>query len=158
MKHYLAELDLADQEDLKVHAIDEVRLKDKIASLKKRMTELKSLEEKLQELPDKQISLTDPESRSMRRSTATSGVIGYNMQSAVDIENHLIVVHEVNNVGIDRAQLFNMAMRAKTVLNPEDLTALADRGYYSGEQLLACEQAGIVTYVPKANTSGARAD
>jgi transposase len=158
LKQYFAELDFADQEDLKIHTIDTDRVKDKIASLKKRMTELKALEEKVQELPDKQISLTDPEARSMRSNSETAGVIGYNVQSAVDTEHHLIVAHEVNNIGIDRAQLFNMAMKAKVVLNVEDLTALSDRGYYSGEQLLACEQAGIVTYVPKTNTSGARAD
>ncbi|MBT8449896.1 MAG: hypothetical protein KJO69_09410 [Gammaproteobacteria bacterium] len=143
---------------MKIHAIDTDKLKDKIVSLKKRMTELKALEEKIQELPDKQISLTDPEARSMRSNSETAGVIGYNVQSAVDTEHHLIVAHEVNNVGIDRAQLFNMAMKAEIVLEVDDLIALSDRGYYRGEQLLACEQAGIVTYVPKANTSGARAD
>ena len=67
LKEYFIELDLADQEDLKIHVIDTDRVKDRIASIKKRMAELKVLEEKIQELHDNQISLTDPEARSMRR-------------------------------------------------------------------------------------------
>ena len=81
--------------------------------------------------PDQQISLTDPDSRSMATSGRGSGVVGYNVQVAVDIKNHLIVTHEMTNVGSDRSQLANVASGAKAVLQTDKLDAVADRGYFN---------------------------
>ena len=108
--------------------------------------------------PDQQVSLTDPDARSMATSGRGSGVVGYNVQVAVETEHDLIVAHEVTNVGSDRAQLAAMAKEAKAALGAETLNAVADRGYYNGEEILACEQAGISVILPKPMTSGAKAD
>ena len=107
--------------------------------------------------PDQQISLTDPDSRSMATSGRGSGVVGYNVQVAVDTEHHLIVTHEVTNDGSDRAQLANIACRAKEVLAVNELQAVADRGYYSGAEILACHEAGIAVTLPKPMTYGIEA-
>ena len=84
-------------------------------------------------------------------------MVGYNVQVAVDTKHHLIVTHEVTNDGSDRAQLANVACRAKEVLGVDELEAVADRGYYSGEEILACHQAGITVTLPKPITSGIEA-
>jgi hypothetical protein len=102
---------------------------------------------------DQQVSLTDPDSRSMATSGRGSGVVGYNVQVAVDTDHHLIVVHEVTNAGSDRAQLANIASQAKQVLGANELQAVADRGYYSGTEILACHEAGITVTLPKPVTS-----
>jgi Transposase DDE domain len=107
--------------------------------------------------PDQQISLTDPDSRSMATSGRGSGVVGYNVQVAVDTDHHLIIAHEVTNHGSDRAQLANIASQAKDVLGVDKLEAVADRGYYSGEEILACDKAGIAVTLPKPMTSGLEA-
>ena len=86
-----------------------------------------------------------------------SGVVGYNVQVAVDTKHHLIVAHEVTNDGTDRAQLANIACQAKVVLGVDELRAVADRGYFSSEQILACDQGGITVTLPKPITSGIEA-
>src|SRR6476620_2079429 len=106
---------------------------------------------------DKQISLTDPDARSMTTSGKDTGIVGYNVQAAVDTENHLIVAQEVTNVGTDRHQLSNVAEQARTEMGVETLDAVADRGYYEGEEIKACEEAGITVTLPKPQTSGAKA-
>ena len=106
--------------------------------------------------PDQQISLTDPDSRSMATSGRGSGVVGYNVQVAVETKHHLIVTHEVTNEGSDRSQLSAMAKQAKATLNVEKLDAVADRGYFNGEEILACEEAGITVTPPKPMTSTQR--
>src|SRR5689334_11028790 len=108
--------------------------------------------------PDQQISLTDPDSRSMATSGRGSGVVGYNVQVAVDTDHHLIVAHEVTNSGSDRAQRANMAKQAKAVLKAETLEAVADRGYFSSPEILACHEAGVTVTLPKPMTSGAKSD
>jgi len=107
--------------------------------------------------PDQQISLTDPDSRSMATSGRGSGVVGYNVQVAVDTKHHLIVTHAVTNDGSDRAQLANIACQAKAALGVEKLEAVADRGYFSSGEILACDQAGITVTLPKPITSGVEA-
>jgi hypothetical protein len=121
------------------------------------MERLKGLEARMLAAPDQQISLTDPDSRSMATSGRGSGVVGYNVQVAVDIEHHLIVTHEVTNVGSDRAQLAHVAKKAKATLQTDTLEAVADRGYFSGLEILACEKAGITVTLPKPMTSGIKA-
>ena len=83
--------------------------------------------------PDQQISLTDPDARSMATSGRGSGVVGYNVQVAVDTTHHLIITHEVNVV-TDRSQLSSVAKQAKATLQAEDLNAIADRGYFSSDE------------------------
>jgi transposase len=156
---YLSQLDTADrQEPSEVLAAKTTRLKEKIAKLGEEMQRLKALETRMLAEPDQQISLTDPDSRSMATSGRGSGVVGYNVQVAVDTEHHLIVTHEVTNVGSDRAQLARVAKETKATLQSDTLEAVADHGYFSGEEILACEQAGITVTLPKPMTSGAKSD
>src|SRR3979490_2121883 len=117
------------------------------------MQRLAAIENQILASPDQQISLTDPDSRSMATSGRGSGVVGYNVQVAVDIESHLIVTHEVTNLGSDRAQLANFPHQAKAVLRTDKLDAVADRGYFSGVEILACDRAGITVTLPKPMTS-----
>ena len=156
---YLSQLDTADrQEPSEALAAKTARLKEKLAKLGEEMQRLKGLEALMLAAPDEQISLTDPDSRSMATSGRGSGVVGYNVQVAVDTEHHLIVTHEVTNVGSDRSQLAHVAKEAKATLQTDTLEAVADRGYFSGEEILACEQAGITVTLPKPMTSGAKSD
>ena len=133
------------------------RLKDKIAKLMEETARLNAINEDLQKSEDKQISLTDPDCRSMATSGKDTGIVGYNVQSAADTKHHLIVAHEVTNIGSDRAQLANMAEQARAELGIENLDVVADRGYYEGGQIKACEDAGISVMLPKPQTSGAKA-
>ena len=155
---YLSQLDTADrQEPSEALAAKTTHLKEKLEKLKEEMERLKILEAQMLAAPDQQISLTDPDSRSMATSGRGSGVVGYNVQVAVDTEHHLIVTHEVTNVGSDRAQLARVAQETKAMLQTEKLEAVADRGYFSGEEILTCEKAGITVTLPKPITSGAKA-
>jgi len=156
---YLAQLDTADlQEPSEELAAKTAHLKEKLAKLDGEMRRLAAMERLMLTSPDEQISLTDPDSRSMATSGRGSGVVGYNVQVAVDTEHHLIVTHEVTNVGSDRAQLANIASQAKEVLGVDELEAVADRGYFSGEEILACHQVGIAVTLPKPMTSGAKSE
>jgi len=156
---YLSQLDTADrQEPSETLALKTTRLKEKLAKLEIEMQRLAAIEKQMLASPDQQISLTDPDSRSMATSGRGSGVVGYNVQVAVDTENHLIVTHEVTNVGSDRSQLATVAKDAKTALQTEKLGAVADRGYFNGEEILACEEADITVTLPKPMTSGAKSE
>ena len=123
-------------------------------TLESEMQRLAAMEKLMLASPDQQISLTDPDSRSMATSGRGSGVVGYNVQVAVDTKHHLIIAHEVTNEGSDRAQLANIASQAKQVLGFDELQTVADRGYYNSEEILACDQAGIAVTLPKPMTSG----
>jgi transposase len=156
ISRYLTELDTADRQEPAAAQSRSVRLNEKIAALKSQMATLKEIEAKLIETGETQISLTDPDARSMM--TRGAGIVGYNVQTAVDAKHHLIVEHEVTNSGSDRDQLSNMAKKARTAIGAIALTAIADRGYFKGEEILACHEVGISTLVPKTKTSGAKAD
>jgi transposase len=156
---YLAQLDTADRQeptDAMVAKTD--RLKEKISRLEQEMERLDGLEVQMLASSDRQISLTDPDARSMASSGRGTGVVGYNVQTAVDTEHHLIVTHEVTNIGTDRAQLSGMAKKAKAVLEAERLDVVADRGYFASEEILDSEQAGITVTLPKPMTSRAKAE
>ena len=153
---YLAELDTADWREPAIAQSKIVRLNDKIAAMKSQLAMLKEIEVKLIETGETQISLTDPDSRSMM--SRGSGIVGYNVQTAVDAKHHLIVEHEVTNNGSDRDQLSGMAKKARVAIGTTTLTAIADRGYFKGEEILACHEAGISVLVPPTKTSGAKAD
>jgi transposase len=156
---YLSQLDTADrQEPSEALAMKTERLKEKLAKLESEMRRLAAIEQRMLASPDQQLSLTDPDSRSMATSGRGSGVVGYNVQVAVDTEHHLIVTHEVTNSGSDRAQLANVAKEAKAVLQTDELDAVADRGYFNSPEILACDEAGITVTLPKPMTSGAKSD
>ncbi|MGB5628238.1 MAG: IS1182 family transposase [Woeseiaceae bacterium] len=142
----LTEVDATETDDDKGAVLEK-----KIAQLREEMARLKKHEVRMLEAPDKQLSLTDPDARSMN--SRGTGMVGYNVQSAVDSKHHLIIAHEVTNVGSDRSQLANVANQAKEALQAETLDVVADRGYYNGDEIRACEQAGIDTYLPKPKTS-----
>jgi hypothetical protein len=156
---YLSQLDTADLQDpTEALAAKTAHLKEKLAKLATEMQRLKAIEKEMLASPDQQISLTDPDSRSMATSGRGSGVVGYNVQVAVDTEHHLIVTHEVTNTGSDRSQLAKVASQAKDILGADHLDAVADRGYFNSPEILACEQADITVTLPKPMTSGAKSD
>jgi len=155
---YLRQLDSADrQEPSAARTTKTSRLKEKIAKLKAEVQRLYGLKARMLAAPDQQISLTDPDSRSMATSGRGSGVVGYNVQVAVDTQHHLIITHEVTNVGSDRAQLADMAKKTKATLDATNLDVIADRGYFSSDEILECDQAGITVTLPKPMTSNATA-
>jgi len=157
IERYMAALETADRQEGEAAQAKSVRLKEKIAALREQMQAFKALEPAVIAAPDQQISLSDPDARSMATSGRGSGIVGYNVQSAVDAKHHLIVAHEVTNVGHDRDQLSIMAGQAKTAMGVAVLDVLADRGYFKGEEVLACEPLGVTPYVPKPLTSGSKA-
>jgi len=158
IERYLQQLDSADrQEPSEAIAAKCTRLRDKLAGLKKELELLAALDGLMRDSPDQQISLTDPDARSMATSGRGSGVVGYNVQVAVECDHHLIITHEVTNVGNDRGQLAPMAVAAKAVLGSDHLDVIADRGYFDSEQIKSCVEAGVAVTLPKPQTSGAKA-
>jgi Transposase DDE domain len=153
----MTELDRADREPALVTEARVEHIKEKVETVKKQMRELKQIGKRMAQAPDGQISLTDPDARSMATSGRGTGMVGYNVQTAVDTKHHLIVAHEVTNDGHDRGQLSSMAHQARDAIGTDALTVFADRGYYKGEEILDCEQAGIKTLIPKPQTSGNKA-
>jgi transposase len=156
--HYLSALDTADRQESELAHEKAGRIRDKIAGLREQMQQFRELEQQVLAAPDQQISLTDPDARAMTNRGIGTGLVGYNVQAAVDVEHHLIVAHEVTNSGSDRGQLSVMGQQAQGAMGTPGLEALADRGYYKGEDILACERVGITPYVPKILTSSAKAD
>ena len=159
---YMGQLDTADrrvaagEEPSETTLLTKTRLKEKLVKLEEEVQRLKVIEKQVLASPDQQVSLTDPDCRSMATSGRGSGMVAYNVQSAVDTEHHLIVAHVVTNVGTDRSQLATMAEAAKAALHSDNLDVVADRGYFKGEEILACEKAGITVTLPKPQTSGAK--
>jgi transposase len=155
---YLHQLDTADRQEVSLARETKIaRLTDKIVKLKQEMQRLKMLETEMLASPDRQISLTDPDARSMATSGRGSGVVGYNVQMAVDTDHHLIVAHEVINEGTDRSQLSPMSQKARTEMGTETLDVVADRGYYDSQEILACSRARITVTLPKPQTSNNKA-
>lgn len=155
---YLKHLDRMDRKETPRNPRKAARLQERIATLKDEMARLKGLKRQMEASPHGQVSLTDPDSRSMASQGKGTGIVGYNVQTAVETKHHLIVTHEVTNVGSDRAQLVTMAEAAREALGTVKLTAIADRGYYSSEQIKGCEDVGIAPVVPKPITSNSAAD
>lgn len=152
---YLAKLDKADRQNPAISEGETQRFQDKLTVLKEEMQRLKKLKAQMEETPDKQVSLTDPDARSMK--TRGQGIVGYNVQTAVEPVNHLIVAHEVTNSGSDRDQLCSMAKQAHAAMGTDSLEALADKGYFKGQEIVGCVDAGIAAIVPKPLTSGSKA-
>jgi transposase len=154
---YLAQLDTIDrQEPTEALAAKTQHLKEKLVKLKSEMDKLSAYERQMLTSSDQQISLTDPDSRSMATSGRGSGVVGYNVQVAVETQNHLIVTHEVTMSGSDRSNLARVGKAAKAVMRTDALEAVADRGYFNSPEILECHEAGITVTLPKPMTSGAK--
>ncbi len=156
ISRYLAELDRADRDPSIVLPERVARLKERVAKIKEQMRGLGEIEQQLQASQERQLSLTDPDARSMATSRLGSAVVGYNVQTAVDAKHHLIVAHEVTNSVTDRGQLASMAKAAKAAAGHPQPIVLADRGYFEGYEILECERAGIATMVPKPLTSNSK--
>lgn len=151
IERYLSKLDAADRNEPALPEAKIAHLQERIIKLKEQMVELKAIDVELQKASDSQVSLTDPDARSMRH--RGGGIVGYNVQTAVDAQHHLIIAHEVTSSGSDHGQLVTMANQARVAIGVEEITIVADRGYYGGEQLLECANNAIITYVPKPLTS-----
>jgi transposase len=158
ISEYLTQLDRMDRNETPRVPRQAARLKERITTLKQEMRRLRGLKSRMEAAPDGQVSLVDPDARSMASQGKGTGIVGYNVQTAVDTKNHLIVTHEVTNEGSDRHQLKKMAEAAREALGTKKLTAIADRGYYSGQEIKACDDAGMVPLIPKNFTSTSRAD
>jgi transposase len=153
IERYLSMLDTADRQEDGVAEMRTARLTERLERLRRQMRELRAMEQAVQAAPDRQVSLTDPDARAMATNGKGTGMVGYNVQAAVDTKHHLIVAHEVTNVGHDRTQLASMGRKAQEATGADELMVLADRGYFSGEEVRACEEAGIMAIVPKPLTS-----
>src|SRR5271169_554803 len=154
---YMTELDRADREPALVTEARVEHIKEKVETVKQQMRQLKQIGKQMAQAADGQISLTDPDARSMATSGRGTGMVGYNVQTAVDTKHHMIVAHEVTNKGHDRDQLSSMAHQARDAIGTSKLTVFADRGYYKGEEIFDCEQSGIKALIPKSLTSNNRA-
>jgi transposase len=118
----------------------------KVAALMAKRSRARGDLARLEANGETQLSLTDPDARLLVKNG--QGIAGYNVQVAVDDKHNLIVASEVVNDSSDVGQLHAMATAAKQALDAETLQALADEGYYSSSELKACEDGGIVAYVP----------
>ena len=156
VQRYLDALETADRMQPGEFVAKTDRIKDKVKTLREQMRRMDCLKARLDRQPEAQLSLTDPDSRSMMSQAKGTGVVGYNVQVAVDTKHHLIVAHEVTNAGHDRAQLTKMALAARDAMSKPKLRAFADRGYFNAPQIKGCDDAGIVPFVPKPLTSGAK--
>ena len=157
IERYLSALDTIDRTEPAEAEAKTANLNKKLKKLKRQMRQLRKIETEMKAQPDEQLSLTDPDARSMATSGRGTGIVGYNVQAVADAKHHLIVAHEVTNKGHDRDQLSNMATQAHEAIGTKRIEVVADRGYYSGTEILACEDAGIKTYVPKTETSNSKA-
>ena len=155
IERYLQSLDATDLQegDAAIEKTD--RLNEKISAMREKMAELQDLKDQLIASPEKQISLTDPDSRAMATSTK-AGMVGYNVQTVVDTEHHLIVAHEVTNIVSDKVQLTKMTRQGQEAIGRKNIEVFADRGYFSGDEIMATEALGAIPYVPKPYTSNAR--
>ena len=153
---YLQELDENDAKEPQERKLTAEELKEKIKILRERMKKYKGMQKQMEESGETQISLTDPDSRSMPVGGGRTTDVAYNVQMSVDEKHKIIVDHEVTNQVADRSLLSQMSERAKEVLGVEELDVLADMGYYDGQQVQDCIEAGITPYIPKADTSANR--
>ena len=158
IQRYLGMLDTADRQEGEVGELRTVRLTTRLEALRRQMRDLEAMEQAVAAAPDRQISLTDPDARAMASAGGGTGLVGYNLQAAVDADTHIVVAHEVINLGHDRTSLASMGEQAREATGVRTLTVLADRGYFSGPEVLACTKAGIVAICPKPLTSGAKAE
>jgi transposase len=156
IERYLQSLDVADMQEGDRADAKAERIREKIATMKAKLSQLRQREVEVEQSPDHQVSLTDPDARAMTTSMKT-GMVGYNVQTAVDTHHHLVATHAVTNIVSDKAKLSSMAAKAKSAMGRDELEVIADRGFVSGKEIVACEAKGITPFVPKTYTSGAKA-
>ena len=158
---YMAELDRADAAEAESgEPLPRARLERllrKLTHLVGQAERYRAVEGRMNTSGETQVSLSDPDARSMATTARMPRVVGYNVQSVVDAKNHLIVAHEVTMHGYDRDALSAMAFAARDVMTADEIEAVADKGYYKSEEILACDKAGIAVTVPKSLTSNAGA-
>jgi len=161
IERYLMELDRADEALAKtgstVPISQIVRTSRKLANLQKEAERYRTVEQRMDTTGETQVSLSDPDARAMTTTARMPRVVGYNVQTAVEAKHHLIVAHEVTNLGYDRDALSMMAVAARNAMETDEIEAIADKGYYKSEEILACEVEGIAATVAKPLTSGAGA-
>jgi transposase len=161
IERYLGELDRADEVFEQTGTVlPEARMERtlrKLEHLQKEAGRYRSIEQRMDEKGETQVSLSDPDARSMATTARMPRIVGYNVQTAVEADNHIIVAHEVTMLGFDRDALSMMAVAARDAMTTDQLTAIADKGYYKGEEIVASEEAGISVVVPKPMTSNAAA-
>jgi hypothetical protein len=131
---------------------DGADLGGKVTELMARRSRAQADLDRLEENGETQLSLTDPDARLLAKSG--QAVAGYNVQTVIDDKHKLIVASAVVNDSSDVNQLHAMAKAAKRALETETLQVLADAGYYSSAALKACEDDGIVAYVPPPEGNG----
>jgi transposase len=157
IQRYLTALDTADRTlPIVEFGPRYAQLQSKLRTLREQMRRMDEMENRLKVAPDKQLSMTDPDSRSMMSQAKGTGLVGYNVQTVVEAKHHLIVTHEVTNVGTDRSQLGKMSKAAQEAMARKRLKVYADRGYFNAPQIKACDDAGVEPYVPKPMTSIAK--
>ncbi len=147
----LAEQDAKDDKSGQGSLMEDEQLQQKLVLLKEKQIQKKSLLTKLKKQTEKQLSTVDPDARLLYKRGQT--VAGYNAQIVVDSEHKLIVAEEVTQDGNDSHQLSPMLEKAQEILESQDLTVLADSGYYEGNQLKACEEQNITVFVAIPNKS-----
>ena len=145
INEYLEAVAVADETESEEPELSAAQLQEKIAGLERYLAEHEELARQLEATGESQVSLTDPEAKLMK--TAKGSEVSYNVQTAVDSKHKLIAAYEVTNERNDLGQLAVMALQAKEALQVEELTVLADGGYFEGNALKECEQAGITTFV-----------
>jgi transposase len=151
IQEYLKELDRQDQKESGQRGLSPEQLKEKIEQYQQRRAQYQQIKSNLEQSEESQASLTDPESRSMRVGHGVE--VSYNVQIVVDHKHKLVVEHEVTNEVTDQGQLSAMAKKAQETLGVQTLEVVADRGYYNGGEVKACEESGMTVYVPKPNSS-----
>jgi ElaB/YqjD/DUF883 family membrane-anchored ribosome-binding protein len=156
IQEYLDELEKNDQQEAELPTLTAEELKKKIEILRQRKRKLRALGKQIDQSGQSQVSLTDPDSRSMPAGKGHGTDVAYNVQVTVDSKHKLILDHEVTNDPTDRAHLGSMAQRAKDLLGVKRLEAVADMGYYDVQQIKSCAEAGIKIFIPKPLTSANR--
>jgi transposase len=156
ISEYLEAMDAADAAEAEEQEaeLSAEQLKEKIAGLDRYLAEHEQLAQELEESGERQISLTDPDAKLMK--TARGSEVSYNVQTVVDSKLKLLVTYEVTNEGNDLGQLAAMAQAAQQALEVEELTVLADGGYYEGRALKECEEAKLITYLPQPQSGAAK--
>ena len=156
VEEYLKAIEAADQEEAQEPPeppLSGEQIREKLNKLKERLTKHEQLQQTLKDSGESQISLTDAEARLMKTSKGSD--VCYNVQTVVDSKHKLIAAYEVTNQGNDLGQLAQMAQQGKEALGVETLTVLADGGYFDGDTIKECEEAGITTYLPRPQSGAA---
>jgi len=156
LDRYLSQLETLDRRDQKIPKVKTQHIHKQIDSLKRQMAEVQAIEKTIDIHPDKQVSLTDPDARAMSTNARSSGSVGYNVQTAVDTKHYLIVAHDTSMTMGDRRMLTKMSLKAKEATGLDELKVIADRGYFTMEEIKATVDQGITPYIPKPQTSSNR--